>query len=157
MALQIEKAQAIGNALGTLADLVGKQTAAGKALGIAQATINTWIGATEVLRAKSVLPEPAATISKIINVAAIIASGIKAIKNIVKVQVPGGGGAGGGGGSVPSAPAPLAPQAQVTNTMLNQGQLNQIGNAAVRAFVVESDVTNNQQRIRRLNRAARIG
>lgn len=155
VALQIEKAQAIGNALGTLADLVGKQTAAGKALGIAQATINTWIGATEVLRAKSVLPEPAATISKIINVAAIIASGIKAIKNIVKVQVPGGGGSGGGGGSVPSAPAPLAPQAQ--QTILNQGQLNQMGNATVRAFVVESDVTNNQQRIRRLNRAARIG
>lgn len=155
---RIDAAADIGNALGALSDLIGQQTAAGKVLGIAQATINTWIGVTEVLRSKSILPEPIATISKIANIATIVASGIKAVKNIVKVQVPGKGGGGGGGGqtiAAGTAPAPLAPQAQ--QTILNQGQLNQIGNAAVRAFVVESDVTNNQQRIRRLNRAARIG
>lgn len=154
---RVQAAFAIGNALGTLSDMVGKQTAAGKVLGIAQATINTFIGATEVLRQKSTLPEPFATISKIANVAAIIGSGIAAVKNIVKVQVPGQA----GGGSVPSgvsANAPLQPQQQAfnTNTILNQNQLNQIGNAAVRAFVVESDVTNNQERIRMLNRRARL-
>jgi hypothetical protein len=135
--------------------LVGKETAAGKVLGIAQATINTFIGATEVLRAKSVLPEPFGTISKIANVAAIIATGLAAVKNIVKTPVPGSYG---GGGNIPttSQVTPLQPQIQNTNTLLNQNQLNQIGNATVRAFVVESDVTNNQERIRRLNRAARI-
>jgi hypothetical protein len=69
------------------------------------------------------------------------------------VQVPGGG----GGGSMPSMPsisAPLMPQ--VSTTTLNQAQVNQIGNVAARAFVVESDVTGNQERIQRLNRAARI-
>jgi hypothetical protein len=38
----------------------------------------------------------------------------------------------------------------------NQSQIQQMGNAAVRSFVVESDVSGNQERIRRLNRAARI-
>lgn len=50
--------------------------------------------------------------------------------------------------------APL--MAQASTTTLNQNQVNQIGNVAARAFVVESDVTGNQERIQRLNRAARI-
>lgn len=151
---KIAAAKSIGDALGALSELVGKQTAAGKALAIAQATINTWVGVTEVLRAESVLPEPFATIAKIANVAAIIASGLTAIKNIAKTPVPGGG-AGGGGSLATGAPLQPAAPAQ-TNTLLNQQQLNQIGNSAVRAFVVESDVTNNQERIRRINRQARI-
>lgn len=154
---RISVAKDIGGALGALAELIGKQTAAGKALAIAQAVINTWVGVSEVLRAKSVLPEPMATISKIANVAAIVATGLSAVKNIAKTQVPGGGG--GGGGSVGSlqSQAPLQPRApQATNTVLNADQLNQIGNATVRAFVVESDVSSGQERIRMLNRAARI-
>lgn len=154
---KIEAAMSVGNALGALSDLVGKQTAAGKVLGIAQATINTFIGATEVLRAKSVLPEPFGTIAKIANVAAIIASGLSAVKNIVKVQVPGYSAGGGNAGALQQASAPLQPQSPLASrTRLEQDQINQIGNATVRAFVVESDVTNNQERIRRLNRAARI-
>jgi hypothetical protein len=148
----------IGNAMGILSDLIGKDTATGKALAVAQATINTWLGATEVLRAKSVLPEPAATISKVVNVAAIVASGIKSVKEILKTKVPGG--SGGGGGSLPSAASAAAIQApiqaQLQTTTLNQSQIQQMGNAAVRSFVVESDVSGNQERIRRLNRAARI-
>lgn len=67
----------------------------------------------------------------------------------------GGGGSTGGGASLPNAPtAPLQPQAETT--LLNQGQVNQIGNVAARAYVVESDVSGNQQRIQRLERAARI-
>ncbi len=154
---RIALAKNLSNTLGALADLVGKQTAAGKALGIAQATINMWTGVTEVLKTKSTLPEPIATISRVANIATVIATGINAIKNITKVQVPGGASGGGGSSSTTSATAPLRPQAaQATRTQLDQQQLNQIGNATVRAFVVESDVTNNQQRVRRLNRAARI-
>lgn len=145
--------QSTGQLFGALGDVIGKQTAAGKALAIAQATINTFIGATEVLRSPSVLPEPAATISKFVNVAAVIATGISAVKNIVKTQVPGAS-----GGSVPSANAPLQPQRpQNTTTTLDQNSLNSLNNAAVRAYVVESDVSGNQERVRRLNRAARIG
>lgn len=67
----------------------------------------------------------------------------------------GGGGSTGGAVSLPDAPsAPLTPQTETT--LLNQGQVNQIGNVAARAYVVESDVSGNQQRIQRLERAARI-
>ena len=143
----------ISNAAATFSDILGKQTAAGKALGIASALINTYVGATEVLRAKTVIPEPFGTIQKIVSVASILATGFKSIKAITSVQVPGGGG--GGSVSAPSAPsAPILPQA--SSTTLNQGQVNQIGNVAARAFVVESDVSGQQERIRRLNRAARI-
>jgi ribosomal protein S13 len=58
--------------------------------------------------------------------------------------------------SIPSvnAIAPLA--AQANTTTLNQAQINQIGNVAARAYVVESDISGNQERVIRLNRAARI-
>ena len=151
-ATRVGSAMAIANATSALGAIVGEQTMAGKALGVASALINTYVGASEVIRAKSVLPEPFGTIQKIASVAAIIATGLKTVRTITAVQVPGGG-----GGSMPSMPsmsAPLMPQ--VSTTTLNQAQVNQIGNVAARAFVVESDVTGNQERIQRLNRAARI-
>jgi len=156
---KIDSAKAIGDSLGQLSDLVGKQTATGKALGVAQALINTYIGASEVLRAKSVLPEPIGTISKVINVATIIATGIKSVKAIIGTKVPtkDGGGGGGGGVNTPSIPTvtpPLPPQ--LNTQMINGGQINQLASATARAYVVESDVSGNQERINRLNRASRI-
>lgn len=156
---KLDNLNAIGNATEALGAIIGQQTTAGKALGIATALINTYIGASEVIRAKSVLPEPFGTIQKIASVAGIIATGIKSVKAIMGVQVPGVKGSSGGSGSMPSIPsmnvsAPLT--AQANTTTLNQAQVNQIGNVAARAFVVESDVSGNQERILRLNRAARI-
>lgn len=157
---KIDSAKAIGDSLGALSDLVGKQTATGKALGVAQALINTYIGASEVLRAKSVLPEPIGTISKVVNVATIIATGIKSVKAIIGTKVPNAGGASGGAsGGAPSlgggTVAPPLPPQLATQT-INAGQINQLASATARAYVVESDVSGNQERINRLNRASRI-
>jgi chromosome segregation ATPase len=150
----------VGDALTKLGDIVGKETAAGKALGIATALINTYQGATEALKQKSTLPSPFDFAAKAINVAAIIASGIKSVKAITAVKVPGGG----GGQSAPvtsltaGTSAPISPNLpiQATLTQLNQSSINQLGSATNRAYVVESDVTNSQERIRRINRAARL-
>lgn len=152
--------QAVGQATQALGQIVGQQTVAGKALGIATATINTYQGVTEALKQKSVLPSPFDVIAKIANVATIVASGISAVRNIARVQVPGG--AGGGGGSVPSsaltAAAPIAPT--IAGTALSASSIQAVGNAAAggtaRAFVLESDIANNRERIERINRAARI-
>lgn len=157
--LRVNAAYDIADASMALGAIIGEQTKAGKALGVASALINTYMGASEVIRAKSVLPEPFGTIQKIASVASIIATGIKSVKSIMSVQVPSTKGSSGGGGAMPSIPsmnisAPL--MAQASTTTLNQAQVNQIGNVAARAFVVESDVTGNQERIQRLNRAARI-
>jgi hypothetical protein len=85
---QIAIAQGVANALGALSELVGQDTVAGKALGIAQALINTYVGASEVIKAKAVLPEPANTILKIVNVATTIATGLKTVREITAVKVP---------------------------------------------------------------------
>jgi hypothetical protein len=154
---KVDAARASGDALIALADIVGRQTVAGKTLATAQALINTYLGVTEVLRNKTVLPEPAGTIQKIASVATILASGFSAVRNITKTQVPGGG-----GGSAPTqsitAAAPITPQAG--SMQLNTATIQGIGNAAAggvnRAYVLDADVNNQSERQARLHRAARL-
>jgi hypothetical protein len=144
----------VSNLGNRFADIVGRQTIAGKALAIASATIDTYQAANSALKANYGPFGPAAAIARFVSVAATIAAGIKNVKTIASTQVPGGGG---GGSSVPTPSIPTAPVLpQASSTTINQGQINQIGNVAARAFVVESDVSGNQERIQRLNRAARI-
>jgi hypothetical protein len=141
-------------------NIFGKQSAVGKGLAIAQALINTYAGASEALRAKSVLPQPFDVISRIAAVASVLATGFKTVKAITSVQVPGGGG-GGGGGSAPSVDvsAPVAPRQ--ASTSLDTASIQGVGNAALggvnRSFVLQSDINNSEERSARLNRAARLG
>lgn len=150
---------ATGNTMGALADLVGKQTVAGKALAISQALINTYLGVTEVLRNKTILPEPFGTIQKVASVAGILASGFSAVKNITRTQVPGGGGGGASMPGVTSAAAPIQPQ--MVGTQLNAASIQGIGNAAAggvnRAFVLDRDINDSAERQSRLQRASRLG
>jgi DNA repair exonuclease SbcCD ATPase subunit len=142
--------------LNAFAELAGKQTAAGKALAVASTTISTYEAAQGAYKSQMALATPDAPIRAALAAGVAIATGLARVKGILAVDVPGGG----GGGSTPSNPsAPSAPLAPTNNTTtLNAGSIQQLGNAASpRAFVVESDVTNNQARITMLNRAARIG
>lgn len=159
-----QQATEAADRLSQLADLVGKQTIAGKALGIATALINTYQGASEALKQRSTLPSPFDVISKVINVASIIATGIKTVKAITAVQIPSVGGKSGGGSASPSIPSvsatapPISPtqNLEASSTLLNAQAIQQLGSATNRAYVVESDVTNSQERIKRINRAARL-
>lgn len=149
-----------GSAIGQLADVVGKSTGLGKALGLAQIAIDTGVAISALTRNSQANPANAVTggvagaIQFATGIVQILANIKKAKELLTSAKVPGGGG--GGGGSMPSvsATAPVAPQ--MSSTALNQQLINQTGNATTRAFVVESDVSGNQERIRRLNRAARI-
>jgi hypothetical protein len=134
--------------LGAFSDLLGKQTAAGKTLAIAQATINAYLGISEVWKAKNVYPEPFGTGIKIASTVVMAASAFKTVKDITAVQVPGGGG---GGGSVPSggggASAPSAPSFNV----VGNGGANQIAGVIankemppIKTYVVANDVTTQQ-------------
>jgi hypothetical protein len=82
------------------------------------------------------------------SIASIAATTIGKFKNGSAPAQPGGI----VGGSAPIAP--VSPQAQLTQ--LNQASINQMGSAAGRAYVVESDITNQQEKIIRINRAARL-
>ena len=145
------KIKATGDTLNIVSDILGKESAAGKALAISGALINTYLGISAGVK----LGYPAA----IPAVLAAAATGFKAVKSIMGTKIPGKATSGGSGGSM-SAPslssstAPIAPQAQTTT--LSTQSINQIGVASSRAYVLESDVSSNQERTQRLNRAARI-
>jgi hypothetical protein len=163
--------ESIGNSLNILSELVGKNTEAGKGFAIASLIVEQAmaiakiIANTQVANAKSIAASPLTagqpfvainTISAALSIASSISAVVKGIRAIKGANVKSGGGSTGGspslgGGTV--AP-PLPPQLQ-TQT-INGGQINQLASATARAYVVESDVSGNQERINRLNRASRI-
>ena len=143
---QANEASAVLSGLGAL---LGKQTAAGKALGIASALINTYVGVSEALRQPSTLPSPFDYAAKAVNVAGILATGFKTVKAITSVKVPGGSGSGGNapsisasGGGQASAPAPSFNV--VGNTGVNQIAQTLGNQQPIQAFVVGSQVTTQQ-------------
>jgi hypothetical protein len=145
--------------IGGLADLAGRQTAAGKALAIAQATIDTYAAVSSVFFQAAKNPVTIAFPAyPYIQAAGALVAGIGRIKAITAVKVPGGGG---GGGAIPAnANAPLTPTApvpQVGVTRLDAQTVNNLGNKAVRAYVLETDITDQQTRQRRIERAAVLG
>jgi len=92
-----------------------------------------------------------------LSIASAVAAGAQAIASINSAESGGNASAGAslsssGGGSAPIAPrfTPSAP------TALDQTSINAIGNVNARAYVVESDITGSQKRIRRIENSARI-
>lgn len=156
---RIALAQAVGQTLGALTDIVGRETAAGKAIGIAQATINTFLGITEVWKSKAVLPEPFNTASKIAATITTAASGFAAVRGIVRTQVPGASSGGGSSALSAGGVAPLMAQASpaVTAQALNSQAINNLGNQGMRAYVLNSDIQNTEQRNAYINRSSSVG
>ena len=168
----------IADSLGRLSDVVGKETEAGKAFAIAQLVMVQGLAvAKQVASMRTAIMGALATPQAILtggvsaiptiayttlvggsSIAASIAAVVRGIKQIKSAGGKGGGGGGGGGDTAPmSAPAPPPPLPPQLNTqMINGGQINQLASATARAYVVESDVSGNQERINRLNRASRI-
>jgi hypothetical protein len=162
--LEIEKAQQaakvaiISNALGAVADLVGRETVAGKALSVAQAIINTYQGATLALASS---PPP----FNFIAAGTVVAAGLMNVKKILETQLPGvPGGGGSGGGSI--GPMPTAPQMPSMNApqISTSGGTNPTSQLAdtlaassgkpIKAYVVSGDVSSQQALDRRTSRAA---
>jgi hypothetical protein len=162
-AAKLEFLDAIGGALGTLGNLFEKDTAAAKALALAEIAIGVakgFINGLNIAQKSAAATGPGAAFAFPIfyagQVGAILTAASKA-KGILS-SVKGGGGGGGASMSAPSvassASAPIKPQAETTT--LSSQSINQIGVATSRAYVLETDVSSNQERSQRLNRAARI-
>lgn len=164
---KIQAAEATANTLGALSELLGKETAAGKAAAVASATISTFLSAQKAYESTVGIPFVGPILAPI-NAALAIAGGIKSVKSILAVKTPMGGG---GGGSVPSAPAylsgsantsatstPAAPTFNVVGTS-GQNQIAQsLGNQApVKAYVVSGDVTSAQSLDRNIVKTATLG
>jgi len=132
------------NALNSLGALAGEQTAAGKGLAIASATINTYRGVSDALAAKTVTPFETAL--KFVNAAAILGNGLKNVQKIASVKVPKT--SSGGGGSVPSGGAAPAPPSfnvvGASETSVLADTVAEQTNEPVQAYVVSNDITTAQ-------------
>ena len=155
------------NLAGLLRNVAGQNKALQIAAIVAEqaSSVARIISNTAVANAKAVAATPLTagqpfvginTASAAISIASSIAAATKGIQ-----QIKGSGQSVGGASALPrgSAGAPISPEPPLVNTrtQLDTGTIQQLGNATNRAYVIESDVTNNQERIRRINRAARLG
>ena len=152
--LELQKQGAMA-ALDAVAGIIDQNSVAGKAIAVAKAIMSTYEGATKAL---GTYPPPFGAIAA----AATVAAGLVNVKKIISTNIPSAKGSGsvGGGASAPSlnSAAPIAPaQPQAATTNLSTQTINAIGNQAIRSYVVESDVTGNQQRIAAIQQRARFG
>jgi hypothetical protein len=138
-----EALQATSNTLGQVADLFGRESAAGKAAAIAQATIDTYLSAQKAYTSTVGIPIVGPVLAPI-NAGLAIAAGIKNIKAITAVKTPGNGGGGGGGN--PTNSFTSGAQAPNFNVVGNSGmnQLAQIQQQPIQAYVVSGEVTSAQ-------------
>ena len=155
-ALKNQKLQLAADTFGSIAQLLGENTKAGKAAGIAQALINSYLGFTQVLAAPSTLPEPFGSIQKAISAAGILASGLQTVKKIVSTKTPGGE----AGSASASTSAPAPPQFNVVGASPENQLAEVLGDQQkqpVKAFVVSNEVSNAQALDRNIIEGASIG
>ena len=164
LSAQLQFLNQIGSVFGTLSGLFEQGTAASKIAAIAEIGLGTatgFINGLDIAQKSAKGTGPAAAFAFPIfyasQIAAVLGAAGRAKQVLSQVK-----GAGGGvniprGGSL--ATAPVSPQLSTVNTVtqLNQASINEMGSATGRAYVVESDITNQQEKIIRINRAARLG
>lgn len=152
------------NVLASLDSITGKNSEKSfersKRLQIAQALINTYLSINKTLAAFAGVPIPGYAIAQ------AIATGIAGFVQVKKIaetkyqspKINTTATIGGTASSVQSA-APLTPGLGATATAqaLNAEAINNLGNTALRAYVMNSDIQNNSQRNAYLQRNARIG
>jgi len=145
--------EAYSSILSTASDMAGRDTAAGKALAVASATISTYTAIAKNLAAFSSVPIPGYAIAQAI---ATGVAGLAAVKNILAVKVPNGGG-GGGGGSMPSMNIPTTRPSSGFTTLGNDTiNTNSVG-GKMKVYVTESDITNSQTKVNSIKVKATIG
>ena len=132
-----EQLSAYSGLAGALQSLAGES----KELSIAQAIIDTYVGANKAFAQGGT--------AGFVTGAAVIVQGLANVKKIMEQDV----GSGSGGGSIGSAtPAPPAPEMMSGAFELSGG----VKPEPVQAFVVSDDVTNNQDKLAAIRRRATI-
>tara|TARA_R110000822_G_scaffold179628_1_gene319420 strand:+ start:5763 stop:7646 length:1884 start_codon:yes stop_codon:yes gene_type:complete len=137
---KLDNLQAVSGALNGLSALAGENAEAQKGIGIAQATIDTFLGANKAIGQGGIAGAIAAV--------GIIAAGLANVKNIISTKIPKPPGSSGGiGGNSTLPPAPSQPP---SFNVVGQSGFNQVAGALgsqppIQAFVVAGAVTNAQQ------------
>ena len=167
-AARAENAQKISATLKNAAKALGEHTVAGKAAAIAATTIDTYMSATSAFASLSKIPIVGVPLG-IVAAAAAIKMGLDNVKRIIAVkspEVPGGSSepgfvnipspgapAMGGGGAMPDLGGGVTPS-------LGGGGGGDTGGGggggAIRAYVVESDISGTQRRVQQIENQARF-
>jgi len=126
-----------------------------KALQISMAVMSGIQGVVNALTAQSVIPEPFGTILKAVNAVVIGATTVANIAKIKSTKYTGSGGGGGGTGTTGSVGSSASSQMPNISMFGQSNDLNSLTSAksvesqpVVKAVVVESDITQTQQRVR---------
>ena len=149
------------SAFDAISELAGESSAAGKAAAVASATINTYLGASSAYA-----QTPGGPIIKGVAAGVAVLAGLMQVKKILAVKVPGDKG-GGGGGTLPTMPsAPTYdPNAALASNAAGQTADNQItlgdqtsstGANVIKAYVVSSDMSSQQEADKKINDLARL-
>ena len=141
------------NVLNQASELLGKNTAEGKALAVASATISTYLSAQKAFESFASIPVYGVGLG-IAAASVAVASGLATINKILSVPVPGASGGGGAGGSMPSMPA--APAMRPTGFSTGQPSQTPPKVEPQKVYVVESDITNSQNKVARIQSKATI-
>jgi len=132
-------------AISGFADSVNKIAGEQKAIAVATALMNTYLGVTEVMKD----PTIPSTTMKFLAAGTVLAGGLANVQNILKQDV--GSGSGGGGGNVAGSSAP-APQMMSGAFDISGG----VAPEATKAFVVTDEMTNSQNQLANIRRRATI-
>jgi hypothetical protein len=136
-----EQLEAFSGLASSLSALAGEN----KALAVASATIDTYVGATKAFAQGGV--------AGFVTGAAVIAAGLNNVRTILATDVPTeGGGGGGGGGNITAPSAPPAPQMMSGAFELSGG----VAPEPTKAFVVTDEMTNSQNQLANIRRRATI-
>jgi len=130
--------EAFSGLAGALSSLAGEN----KALAVASAVIDTYVGANKAFAQGGV--------AGFVTGAAVIAAGLNNVRTILATDVPTSGGGGGGGISAPAAPP--APQMMSGAFDLSGG----LEPEPTRAYVVTDEMTNSQNQLANIRRRATI-
>ena len=157
--------QLAASAFSAIANLIGQDSAAGKAAAISAATISTYLGAQKAYTSQMTLT-PDSPIRAALAAGVAVATGLANVKAIVSTKTPCGGSA--GGGSTPSTPsiptfdpteaiAAAAGDTDIDNTVGPESVASGGGTAGViKAYVVAEDMTSQQEADAKINDLARL-
>ena len=170
-AARAENLGKISSTLKNVAKAIGEHTVAGKAAAIAAVTIDTYMSATAAFKSLAGIPVVGPVLGAVAAAAAIVA-GLKNVKAILAVKTPnipaGSSEPGfvdipspsmpsvGGGGALPDIGGGGAPDTGGDGGGSRRAPSGGGGGSSVRAYVIQTDISNAQQREQEIQNRARF-
>ncbi len=157
--------QLAASAFSAIANLIGQDSAAGKAAAISAATISTYLGAQKAYTSQMTLT-PDSPIRAALAAGVAVATGLANVKAIMSTKTPGpSGGAGGGGAPTRPTIPTFDPTAGIESAATGVDIDNQVGpdsvgpgqaQPVIRAYVVAEEMTTQQEADAKINDLARL-